>query len=117
MAESRRSVLFNDPAAAAGLYTATQSIADQDALVVTWQVSGAGVAVGNLTLPEVRVVHNGLTLPTPLTPEVIHATTDTGSDVVAISRYDVRGLAGVEVRATTVGGPWDVTFYTTSLWS
>jgi hypothetical protein len=116
MSEEKHSQI-TDGSIGAGVHTYNYNTADQETLVVTWTASGIGVAVGNLTTADVKVrSNNGLTLPTPLTPEVIHATTDLGSDVVVMKRYDVRGLRQIEISATTVGGPWNLKIEATSYW-
>jgi len=116
MAEKRSSVIHND-SVAAGDNRFVMGLADPDTLVVTWRLSGTGVAVGNLTNPEVRLVSEGDVLPTVLTPEVLQAPVDLGDDVVAVSRYNVTGLSGVEVRAVTTAGPWDLKITVTHYWS
>jgi hypothetical protein len=69
-----------------------------------WTMTNA-TAVGDLGITEVRVVDpDGNVMPTALTPEVLSAAALTGSVASEVHRYDVRGIASVQLRVSNAAG-------------
>jgi hypothetical protein len=114
MAENRRSTIHNALVVGASTVDTVMSVADVEALVVTWAMTDS-TAAGQLTTPEVRLKVEGVVLPTVLTPDVVHALVRVAPVIAAVSRYDLRGLQGdIQISFTTTVANRTVKVYTNS---
>jgi len=114
MSENRRSIIFDATVAAASTTDVVVGLGTQEAITVTWKLSDGAAAAGDLTTLEVRALVDGNVPVAILTPEVVLVKEDTGTDVIAINRYDVRGLTEIQISFTTTVASRDVVVYMNS---